>query len=288
MIITLSLSVSCEKSMMPPDNHQPIIQAEDLMVSSTYATLKGQVAYPGLIEEVKLIISTDPSMAEGIEHHGAIVEQEFLFTLSGLKHNSTYYYRYAIRSYNWIYTEIRSFTTKKHYRVGDTFSENNSILGVVFWLADTAALIDDITYGLHGKMVSLDQTNGIPWSTDTITTFLTDVDYGLANMVVLANTFDVNNFPAFAWCHQMNTDGNIVWYLPSINELDVIFSAKPIVNMTLEKLNSTLLSDDIYWSSTEMSHTKSFNRNLQNGSLGNAIKTENQHNHSAVRAIRGF
>ncbi len=75
------------------------------------------------------------------------------------------------------------------------------------------------------------------------------------------------------------------WYLPSIDELGLLWQNRFHVNRGLFNGGFTLLSkDDIYWSSTEISATSAFGFDFSEIRSDPGDKTETH----AVRAIRSF
>ncbi|MBQ0052395.1 MAG: leucine-rich repeat protein [Treponema sp.] len=61
------------------------------------------------------------------------------------------------------------------------------------------------------------------------------------------------NFPAFAYIlNYRNTEAKYEngWYMPSANELTLIYENKNLINLCLQKVGGSQLSDSIYWTST--------------------------------------
>lgn len=103
------------------------------------------------------------------------------------------------------------------YEVGQ-FYDQDGVKGVV-------CMVDE--EGLHGLVISLDESKYIPWSTfDKEHLRLIGCDDhadGAANMekmaaYIAANNLSWEDFPAFDWCRQQGEG----WYLPAIDELLVI------------------------------------------------------------------
>lgn len=113
---------------------------------------------------------------------------------------------------------------QSRYTAGDSY-DTGGVKGKVF----------DIYYrdGFHGKIVSLD-TAEKAWSTENVGTGATDKDDGMKNMEKIKAIPDWHTlYPAFAWC----ADHGSGWYLPSYNELYLIYDKK--------------LLREYSWSSTE-------------------------------------
>lgn len=132
------------------------------------------------------------------------------------------------------------------YSVGDYYDDGKR-QGVVF------AVSDD---GRHGKIVSLDQTIK-RWCTDgkyntneqsekkSVVGVLSPKD-GRSNTDKVMARADSENYPAFQWCRAKGDE----WYLPSIEELELLYKVKDKVNKTLIDKSMKELSGR-YWSSTE-------------------------------------
>lgn len=136
----------------------------------------------------------------------------------------------------------------KIYKVGDFYSVNGKE-GVVFEISDA---------GLHGKIVSLDQTE-LQWCTEEqcslkIAVGASRLSDGKYNTDMVMSRADRSQYPAFVWCRSKGPD----WYLPSLNELRKLLLNNSLcdkVNATLKKHGKTQLYNngygDWFWSSTE-------------------------------------
>lgn len=112
------------------------------------------------------------------------------------------------------------------YSVGDIYSHNGKVGIIVSVSRD----------GLHGKIVSTDETEDFTWAVEDIVTGATDEDNGMNNMKkIRAIDGWHDKFPAFAWCADKGKD----WYLPAINELKTVYESQ------------TVGRSGEYWSSTE-------------------------------------
>lgn len=89
------------------------------------------------------------------------------------------------------------------YQIGDYYNRNG-IEGIVFRISNG---------GTHGSIVSLDE--GLKaWSIDRIITGADNWNDGLANTNLIVSNYDLNNYPAFQWCNNKNTNGISGWYFP--------------------------------------------------------------------------
>lgn len=110
------------------------------------------------------------------------------------------------------------------YAVGEVFNENG-IEGIVGYIGD------------EYRLMYKDLEQAVAWSTEDIETGAQDFLDGSYNMEIIKKIpYWQNNYPAFALCNQLNTQGINGWYLPARNELKVL---------------SHLLVNKSYWSSTE-------------------------------------
>ncbi len=127
------------------------------------------------------------------------------------------------------------------YQVGDYYDDGKR-QGVVFDVWDD---------GRHGKIVSLDQTKG-PWCSDKqyimriVVGASSDSD-GKSNTDKVMARADSEEYPAFQWCRAKGDE----WYLPSLEELELLYKVKDKVNKTLIDKSMEELDVFWYWSSTE-------------------------------------
>jgi hypothetical protein len=97
------------------------------------------------------------------------------------------------------------------------------------------------------------------------------------------NTARITNSPARTWLLN-NFDDE--WYLPSIDELSLLYHNRFHVNAALSTGGHTLLSNTMeYWSSTEANAANAHNFHFLYGSAYLATNKSNSYN---VRAIRAF
>jgi len=95
------------------------------------------------------------------------------------------------------------------------------------------------------------------------------------------NTGLMTDSPAKTWV----TDLGAGWYLPSIDELSLLWHNRYHVNKTARAIGSTLLSTTAtYWSSTENDAANAFEFYFDSGDTSNSNKAET----FSVRAVRAF
>ncbi|MDR1793346.1 MAG: T9SS type A sorting domain-containing protein [Bacteroidales bacterium] len=158
-----------------------------------------------------------------------------------------------------------TFVFREGYKVGDIYyNSEGEAEGMVYWLADTAYTINNIAYGLHGKIVSLAEGYGKNGNgVSDYTNFWDAVDsldgaYNTNKMLewiegfVMASYEDTQRWEsleAVRWCVSLG-DG---WYFPAINELFYILSNIITLDSLLVAImpESVLYPQAIYWSSTQ-------------------------------------
>ncbi|MBQ6881568.1 MAG: TIR domain-containing protein [Alistipes sp.] len=133
------------------------------------------------------------------------------------------------------------------YKVGDYYNVNGKE-GVVFYVDAS---------GKHGKIVSMTHSNTpLQWSSSKSER---KRSIGASSKTDgAANTRSVQqrpnwraDYPAFAWCANLGSE----WYLPAIEELELLMKYDDIINRTLGVKGGVWLSTNLcqvgYWSSTE-------------------------------------
>jgi hypothetical protein len=126
----------------------------------------------------------------------------------------------------------------------------------------------------HGLVVSKTDTTA-QWQNPTSTTNATRSWDGVYNMNLMTNS------PAKNW---ITTNFSTDWYLPSIDELSILWHNRFHANKALNAGGFTLLSNTAgYWSSTEYA-TSAFNCNFHSGVTSSYGKASTY----SVRAVRAF
>jgi hypothetical protein len=165
--------------------------------------------------------------------------------------------------------------------VGETYQG-----GVIFYVDHT---------GEHGLICSMiDLTNGTAWSNigSTLIGATAQSDWngqGNSNAIV-GQTGHTNSAAKLAIDYENPDYGTGVfsdWFLPSLEQLNLLYRAKYEVNKTIDtdgNSNTTLLQRMTYWTSTEATNTYALFVRFDQGTVGQSLKTAaNQ-----VRAIRAF
>jgi hypothetical protein len=169
----------------------------------------------------------------------------------------------------------------KAYSIGD-YAHG----GIVFWVDET---------GQHGLVCAKeDQNASVRWfgGTNGNTQAKGDGVYaGKANTtIIIAGTVSVgddNATYAARICNELKvTEGSTTygdWYLPSNDELILMYQSKREINTTAGNNRGSDLSN-AYWSSTEIDNDEAFKIDFTDGSRDNTSKATT----SSVRAVRAF
>lgn len=161
------------------------------------------------------------------------------------------------------------------YSVGDYYDDGKR-QGVVF------AVSDD---GRHGKIVSLDQTRE-QWCTEgqykkkSVVGASSESD-GKSNTDKVMARADSEEYPAFQWCRAKGDE----WYLPSLEELELLYKVKDKVNKTLRDKSMEELINSWYWSSTEKNSDRAWYVNMCHGYTTSCLSEIYQF---SVRAVSAF
>lgn len=138
------------------------------------------------------------------------------------------------------YSSSSYSTSGKSYKVGDLYNENGK-KGVVIW-TDAS--------GRYGKIVSLEKSSSeMAWASayeDCNKRHGTaDQHDGYKNMQKIQSIPGWREkFPPFAWCADLGEG----WYLPTVNELWLIYKNRDIIRPKLHNV----VSNDYYYTSTEV------------------------------------
>lgn len=169
----------------------------------------------------------------------------------------------------------------KKYKVGD-FAQG----GIVFWVDET---------GQHGLVCSkedLDGGNGIQWYNGSLvyTEARGDGIYAgeMNTMLIIAKQGYNSNDYAAGICANYKVVQNEVaygdWYLPSYDELRLMYENITTINSVATLNGGTAFSDDYYWSSKEINLSQAFVISFQSGVGGTNSKSTKYR----VRAVRAF
>ena len=162
--------------------------------------------------------------------------------------------------------------------ISSEYDSSKTPVGIVFDVDET---------GSATKIVALTETN-LQWCIHDSYLLSEDVSRtdGLLNLTLIKEKDDwASTFPAFEYCANFNSTN---WYLPAIDELNVLCQVKTKVNKAIEKIGSEtaiLIGDGEYWSSTKddgwsNALFRNFNEKEHDFALLDSYKT--------VRPIRSF
>ncbi len=163
-----------------------------------------------------------------------------------------------------------------HY-IGEKFGG-----GVIF------QLWKDSTGAEHGLVVALtDQSASQAWSNVTGTTIGSGAQSswdGLSNSnAIVAQSGHTSS--AAKLCLDLVSGVYSDWYLPSVDELSLLWQNRFYVNKSLSTIGgATLLSSAYYWSSAETSNNSAWSFNYGSGNAPTNYKT----NTNYVRSVRAF
>jgi hypothetical protein len=160
---------------------------------------------------------------------------------------------------------------KVKYRIGDRFEG-----GIIFYVEPG---------GEHGLIASLDDVvTDVAWGITGTTTSAQSSYDGDSNTDLIIATQGPGDY-AVNYCDALDVEGYDDWYLPSVDELFLLFKARYILNMSLgndEDSETNGLGAASYWSSTEKDADTAYQ--LETGSV--LIKGKSEP--GTVRAIRAF
>lgn len=168
------------------------------------------------------------------------------------------------------------------YEVGDF-----ALGGIVFWVDES---------GQHGLVCAkTDQSTGIRWFAGTTGNtrargdgpFAGEMNTAIIIAAHVAIGDDGNNYAA-RLCNELSiTEGGTTysdWYLPSFDELDLMYWAQGSINTTAEANGGTAIGATTYWTSTQSNDTSVSAINFGSGGAG-VSSTDTAYR---VRAIRAF
>ncbi|MBS3913878.1 MAG: DUF1566 domain-containing protein [Bacteroidetes bacterium] len=187
----------------------------------------------------------------------------FNHVLTGLKSNTKYFIRaYATNANGTAYGNEISFKTR--FKIGGIGPAG----GLIFYLDSAGGGLElapasaevQVTWGCYGTSV-----------TGTSTAFGT----GKANTSIIVTSCGLNS--AASTCDKLEFNGFKDWYLPSLDELKLIYANIKVPGLDVFQPGS-------YWSSSEQTATHAWRENLSIGIIGANPKADIWW----VRAIRSF
>lgn len=158
---------------------------------------------------------------------------------------------------------------------GDPFYIGQDTLGgIVFYIEKDQSGVQ------HGLIVSITRGIGLRYQgPSTSTTNARSSWNGSANTALLPTTgFTASGAKIFA------TGLGAGWYVPSIDQLSLLFQNRYAVNRALNALSATEISNSNHWSSTERSSTSAYYFSFDDGHIKDTQKTTTY----TVRAVKDF
>ena len=180
----------------------------------------------------------------------------------------TYYVRaYASNSFGTAYGVQRSFTPK--LVIGDSYQG-----GIIAYIDNT---------GQHGLIAApTDQSTGIRWNNGS---YITIGATGLTIGTGQSNTIKIiqaqgNGSYAAKLCDDLVLNGYNDWFLPSKDELNILYQNKNLIGGFISNAYS------YYWSSSEYDISRAWDHIFSSSSSGQS--NTNKNNTFRVRAVRYF
>jgi len=234
-------------------------------ITPTTATSGGNVTSDGgasmTARGVCWSLSSSPTTADSHTTDGSGTGV-FVSNLTGLTGNTFYYVRaYSTNSVGTAYGNQMSFTTG--FTIGESYGG-----GIIFYIDGT---------GLHGLISAIsDQSTGVPWGCfdALIGGTGTAIGTGQANTTAIVNGC-IESIIAARICDDLVLNGYSDWFLPSKDELNLLYQQKSVVGG---------FSTNYYWSSSEYDAFYAWFQNFLSGFQDGYGKEYP----GSVRAVRAF
>lgn len=193
----------------------------------------------------------------------------FSSIITGLNAGTTYYVRaYATNSIGTSYGSEVSFTTTSPFYIGQNYGG-----GRIFYLDAS---------GIHGLIAAngdIYPSSGLYiWSNGSYINVNTNTTDGLFNTNNIVSAQGNTGSYAAKACKDYNIGGYTDWFLPSQDQLNLLYAQKVILGI----LNLT--GESVYWSSTQQGQNYAYGQDFTNGQQFGFLKT----NQKRVRPIRTF
>ena len=185
---------------------------------------------------------------------------QFISSVSSLVPNTTYYFRaYLTNSSGTFYGNEVTVTTPP-FAIGMSYGG-----GLVFYIDGT---------GSHGLISMATNLSTYQWGPTPLFFGATGtaVGTGMSNTNIVVASYGLS-FTAAGLCKAYSGAGFTDWYLPSKDELDIMYTQRTLLSMSGN-----------YWSSTESSANNAWIKNFSTGTGGYGLKG----NSINIRAIRSF
>lgn len=275
-LLALILVSSCKKSKDEPSaevKEAPKVETAAISVfTNTTADCGGNVLSIGTSSVTDRGVcwdtSANPTITKNKKSAGTGVGV-FNVQLTNLNPLTKYYVRaYATSSVGTSYGLEKSFTTKELIEIGAKYAG-----GLIFYLDASK---------IHGLVCAeSDQTTLAKWgcpSKDIPGALGIEIGKGQANTTAILNNCS-DYFSAADVCNRLSLNGYDDWFLPSINELELIY-------LNLYKNGKGNFTQTVYWSSTQTASSSTFAQTVH--FYGGNTQSGGKGNQSYVRAVRAF
>lgn len=168
---------------------------------------------------------------------------------------------------------------KTSYEIGDLY-DKDGVSGIVYKVDQD---------GMHGMIVSLKEGAYKSWAmrdAERRVTEAVSLGDGRLNMSIIKSYYDIDHYPGFKWCEEMNHSGITGWYLPAKEELEELLNFHDKIQSSFIKNGGISLSYNIYMSSSEIDNSTYWGVNFQHEERRGVSVEKGKY--SAVRAIRSF
>jgi len=257
----LGFSVRCLKNTLPQVNTTSVTK-----VSYSSALVTGEVSPDGGDQNTTrgfcYAITTNPAISNDTTMNGTGLGV-YSDTLQNLVPLTTYYVRaYATNSLGTSYGNEMSFTTTS-LTIGLNYAG-----GILFYIDSTSK---------HGLVCAPSDQGSFQWGCNgTNISTSTAFGTGMANTLAIVNGCSQRPIAASV-CNDLVLNGYDDWYLPSRDELSLMYQ-------NLGTLNLGNFSNTNYWSSSQFNSDYAWGVNFGLGNVG----TNGKSSGSQVRAVRAF
>jgi len=190
---------------------------------------------------------------------------------------------YSKNEVDTLIANLQTQITNNAIRVGDFYGG-----GVVFYIfesGDTGYIAGE-THGLIAAVA--DQSDGIQWYNGSyVTTGATGtaIGTGADNTTTIISVQGATETSYAAGLARAYTGGGYTdWFLPSKDELNLMYLNRATINTTAVSNSGSDFSNWYYWSSTEFGTNHAWLQYFDNGNQGGANKSYT----NSVRAVRAF
>jgi hypothetical protein len=270
-----SLFFSCKKDAVKVVPTLPTVEVfSPLAIRSTSAKSGGVILNDGgspVIERGVCWSTSSNATITNNKTSDGIGTGVFISLISGLTLGETYYVRaYATNIAGTAYSSELILTTA--LTIGDDYQGGK----VVYFLkSGDPGYVQGQTHGFiaaPAQSIVLQWSNGSNISTGGKGTA---IGTGKANTNSIVAVQGAGNYAA-KWCYDLVSGGYDDWYLPSRDELSLLY---------MNKYDIGFSSNNCYWSSTETNSTTSWNSNF---SSGLSVSYANKSDLNYVEAFRSF